>query len=96
MAQVLDSFMNKPVNIVTNDGRIIIGTLKGFDQTINLILDDSHERVFSSTDGVEHVLLGLYIVRGDNVVLIGEIDEEVDKSINFSQIKAEPLSAAKT
>jgi hypothetical protein len=43
------------------------GLLKGFDQTINLILDESHERVFSSTSGVEQVVLGLYIIRGDNM-----------------------------
>lgn len=41
--------------------------LKGYDQTINIILEDSHERVFSATSGVEQVALGLYIVRGDNV-----------------------------
>lgn len=46
------------------------GTLKGFDQTINLILDESHERVFSSSQGVEQVVLGLYIVRGDNVYVL--------------------------
>ncbi|XP_043565535.1 LSM8 homolog, U6 small nuclear RNA associated isoform X2 [Chiloscyllium plagiosum] len=55
------------VAVVTADGRMIVGTLKGFDQTINLILDESHERVFSSQQGVEQVVLGLYIVRGDNV-----------------------------
>lgn len=43
------------------------GTLKGFDQTVNIILDDSHERVYSATQGVEQVVLGLHIVRGDNV-----------------------------
>eukprot|EP00116_Pleurobrachia_bachei_P016951 sb/3477213/ len=43
------------------------GTLKGFDQTVNLILDDAHERVFSGNQGVEEVPLGLYLVRGDNV-----------------------------
>ena len=43
------------------------GTLKGFDQTINLILDESHERVYSSASGVEQVVLGLYIIRGDNM-----------------------------
>lgn len=43
------------------------GTLKGFDQTINLILDESHERVYSNTQGVEQVVLGLYIIRGDNM-----------------------------
>ena len=96
MAQVLDAYINKSVNIVTADGRIIIGTLRGFDQTINIILDDSHERVFSATDGVEQVLLGLYIIRGDNVALIGEIDEELDKNIDFSRIRADPLPASKT
>ncbi|CAF0731822.1 unnamed protein product [Adineta steineri] len=96
MAQVLDSYINKSVNIVTADGRIIIGTLRGFDQAINIILDDSHERVFSSTDGVEQVLLGLYIIRGDNVALIGEIDEELDKNIDFPGIRADPLPPSKT
>lgn len=43
------------------------GTLKGFDQTINLILDESHERVYSTVTGVEQVVLGLYIIRGDNM-----------------------------
>ena len=50
------------------------GTLKGFDQTVNLILDESHERVFSSGSGVEQVILGLYIIRGDNMwVLTGKL-----------------------
>ncbi len=31
----------------------VLGTLKGFDQTINLILDETHERVFSSSQGIE-------------------------------------------
>lgn len=46
------------------------GTLKGFDQTINLILDDSHERVYSLTQGVEQVVLGLHIIRGDNMLVL--------------------------
>ncbi|RXM30468.1 U6 snRNA-associated Sm-like protein LSm8 [Acipenser ruthenus] len=69
------------------------GTLKGFDQTINLILDESHERVFSSTQGVEQVVLGLYIVRGDNVAVIGEIDEETDSALDLGNIRAEPLNS---
>lgn len=46
---------------------LLQGTLKGFDQTVNLILSSSHERVFSSGAGVEVVQLGLYIIRGDNM-----------------------------
>ena len=65
--------------------------LQGFDQTINLILDDSHERVFSSSEGVEHVVLGLYIIRGDNVALIGEIDEVMDVRFKTIARRSQPL-----
>ncbi|XP_041377157.1 U6 snRNA-associated Sm-like protein LSm8 [Gigantopelta aegis] len=93
MASALESYINKTVSVVTADGRIIVGTLKGFDQTINLILDESHERVFSLTQGMEQVVLGLYIVRGDNVAIIGEIDDDTDSSMDFNNIKAEPLNS---
>ncbi len=43
------------------------GNLQGFDQTINIVLNESHERVFSATSGVDQVVLGLYIIRGDNM-----------------------------
>jgi len=92
MASALEMFVNKIVEIVTADGRIIVGTLKGFDQTINLILDESHERVYSSGQGVEQVILGLYIVRGDNVAVIGEVDDDTDNNLDFQTIRAEPLS----
>ena len=46
------------------------GTLKGFDQTVNIILSGSHERVYSTTSGVEQVQLGLYIIRGDNMCVM--------------------------
>lgn len=92
MASGLEGYINHTVTVVTAEGRVITGTLKGFDQTINLILDDSHERVYS-TAGVEQVNLGLNIVRGDNVALIGEVDEEVDKRIDWTEIHVDPLSA---
>ncbi|KAI4454567.1 lsm1 [Holotrichia oblita] len=92
MASDLDSFVNHTVSIITSDGRNFIGTLKGFDQTINLILDESHERVYSTTTGVEQVMLGLHIIRGDNVAIVGLVDEDLDNRLNLSSIKAEPLN----
>ena len=53
MAAMLDGMVDKVVQIVTNDGRNIVGMLKGFDQTTNVILDECHERVFSPDAGVE-------------------------------------------
>ena len=34
---------------------------------MNLILEQSHERVFSEDKGVVRNTLGLYIIRGDNM-----------------------------
>ncbi|CAH0549028.1 unnamed protein product [Brassicogethes aeneus] len=93
MASGLDAFVNHTVSIITSDGRNFIGTLKGFDQTINIIIDESHERVYSTTTGIEQVMLGLHIIRGDNVAIIGLIDEDVDNRLNLANIKAEPLNA---
>ena len=60
-------FANKQVSIITNDGRNYSGTLKGYDQAVNVILEHSHERVFSLDEGVQQNPLGLYIIRGDNI-----------------------------
>ncbi|KAJ3158747.1 hypothetical protein HK101_001229 [Irineochytrium annulatum] len=92
----LHSFVEKQVEVVTNDGRVILGILKGLDQTTNLILAKAVERVFSSTEGAEEVPLGLYIIRGPNVALVGELDVEVDENINWEAIKAAPLKLIKS
>lgn len=47
----------------------------GNDQVQNLILNDAVERVYSPDTNVEEVPLGLYVIRGDNLCLIGEFDE---------------------
>merc|ERR1712110_69116 len=91
MASELTNYVNQIVEIVTWDGRLIVGTLKGFDQNINLILNESHERVFSTTTGVEKVPLGLYVIRGDTVAMVGEVNQEVDNLLDFNSIKAAPI-----
>ena len=73
--------------------RNFVGTLKGFDQQINLILEDTHERVYSTNAGVEQVVLGLHLVRGDNIAVIGEVDEEIDKRIDLNNVRAEPIAS---
>ena len=39
------------------------------------------------------VVLGLHIVRGDNIAVVGEIDEDIDARLDLHNIKAEPLNA---
>lgn len=43
------------------------GTLRGFDQNVNCILEDSRERAFAPDGPMTEAALGLYIIRGDNM-----------------------------
>ncbi|KAG7666695.1 hypothetical protein Ndes2526B_g04830 [Nannochloris sp. 'desiccata'] len=87
----LGPYVDGTVTVLTNDGRHLVGTLRGYDQATNLILDECHERVYQDTAGVETIVLGLYVVRGDNIAVIGELDEDLDSQIDLTQIKASPL-----
>lgn len=86
-----DACNDQTVNIITSDGKSIVGTLKGIDNGINIILDDSHERVFSTNQGVEKHHLGLCVIRGENVALIGQVDREIDNQMDLNKCKAKPL-----
>lgn len=66
------------------------GFLRGADQVINIVLEECQERIYSDS-GVEQVPLGLFIVRGDNVAVIGEIHEETENKIDFSLLRGSAL-----
>ncbi|KNC48286.1 small nuclear ribonucleoprotein splicing factor [Thecamonas trahens ATCC 50062] len=88
---LLHQYLHQTVSVITNDGRVLVGVLKAFDQVTNVVLDECHERVYSLDAGVTTLPLGVYILRGDNVAMIGAIDEELDASLDLSQIRAAPL-----
>ena len=64
--KVLDESINKKVLIKLKGGKTITGMLQGFDQHMNLLLDQSEE-IPSEGDSKE---LGTIVVRGDNVIMI--------------------------
>ncbi|KAL5127185.1 Sm-like protein LSM8 [Glycine soja] len=43
-----------------------------------------------TTEGVQ-LVFGLYINRGDNISVVGELDEDLDSSMDFSKLRAHPL-----
>ena len=90
-AQLLEQYSNQRVIVMTMDGRVLLGVVKGFDPQCNLVLTKCTERIFSSGQGVDTMEHGMYIVRGDNVASIGEIDEDIDAAVNWAEIQAEPL-----
>ncbi|KAG2128735.1 hypothetical protein DEU56DRAFT_818815 [Suillus clintonianus] len=87
----LQGYVDRRVLLVLQDGRAIVGVLAGYDQKSNVVLSDSKERIYSIDEGVEEVELGLYLVKGDMIVLIGEIDEAMDQAVDLASIRAEPI-----
>ncbi|EWC48794.1 hypothetical protein DRE_00099 [Drechslerella stenobrocha 248] len=97
----LSAYIDKTVTVITSDGRTLIGTLVGHDQTTNLILQHTRERIFQPLDTdigttpsevIEH---GLYLIRGDNVLLCGLVDEKMDAEIDWTKVRAEPFGTVK-
>ncbi len=64
--KILDESINKVVLIKLKGNKTIRGNLLGFDQHMNLLLDQSEE-IPSEGDSKE---LGTIVVRGDNVIMI--------------------------
>ncbi|KAK1740383.1 U6 snRNA-associated Sm-like protein LSm8 [Skeletonema marinoi] len=89
MASTLSELTNKSITLLTCDGRLITGTLLGYDQLQNLILKQSYEKVYSMEAPVEKVELGLFVVRGDNVAVISEVTTADDGK--DEDVRAEPI-----
>eukprot|EP00892_Ulva_mutabilis_P005282 jgi/Ulvmu1/3125/UM015_0165.1 len=87
----IKAYIDSRVLVMTSDGRIYVGVLKACDQATNLVLDQTIERIYSSDEGVKSQQIGLYVLRGDHVVSVGEIDEDLDKTIDLERIRAEPI-----
>ena len=71
--KVLDESINKVVLIKLKGDKTIRGNLHGFDQHMNLLLDQSEE-IRSEGDSIT---LGTIVVRGDNVIMISPPPKEV-------------------
>lgn len=56
------------------DGRKLIGILRSFDQFANVLLEKSVERIVVGNQYGD-IELGVQVVRGENVVFMGRLDE---------------------
>ncbi len=64
--QILEESLEKTVLVKLKGGKSLRGKLKGFDQHLNLVLEETED----ITGGEATKKLGLIIVRGDNVIMI--------------------------
>ena len=85
--------LDRRLLVILRDGRHLVGTLRTFDQFANMVLQDTFERrilitVNTKTESMggsnsmcyqTDIELGLLVVRGENVVIFGELnDNEVN------------------
>jgi U6 snRNA-associated Sm-like protein LSm1 len=70
--------LDKKLLVILRDGRKLVGILRSFDQFANVVLEQAIERIMVGELYCD-LPLGLYIIRGENVVLIGELDLEKEE-----------------
>ncbi len=61
----LNEHLNDEVELLLKDGSTITGTLIGYDDHMNLVLEDTEERKED-----KHRRIGTIVLRGNNVVTI--------------------------
>ncbi|KAF2209674.1 hypothetical protein CERZMDRAFT_46629 [Cercospora zeae-maydis SCOH1-5] len=94
----LNSYLNKKVLLILIDGRCMVGNLISCDQVTNLALENCVERIIKSPEDdedSEEEARGLFMVRGDNVVVCGLVDEELDGKIDWSKVKGSEIGGTK-
>lgn len=62
---LLEKSMNRKISLLLKDNRILEGKLTGYDDYMNMVLEDTEERTSDQTRR-----LGTVILRGNNVVSI--------------------------
>jgi len=95
MTSYVESLVDQVVTVITTEGRVFTGYLKSFDQSMNLSLKDCYEKIYSKEEAVSFLKMGLYMIRGDNVAIVSEVDELLEKQIDYSSVKAEQLKEMK-
>lgn len=91
MSIYVDNLIGQQVQVISIEGRVFIGVLVSFDNSMNILIKNCLEKIFSEKEGVKIEKMGLYMLRGDNVAIISELDESLEKNKKLSEIKGNPL-----
>ncbi|KAL8773334.1 MAG: hypothetical protein Q9209_001728 [Squamulea sp. 1 TL-2023] len=81
----LTKYMDKEITVKFNGGREVIGILKGYDQLMNLVLDDVKETLRDDAGNETTRPLGLIVARGTLLVLISPLDGSEQIENPFTQ-----------
>ncbi|XP_035737737.1 U6 snRNA-associated Sm-like protein LSm1 isoform X2 [Vespa mandarinia] len=76
--------------VLLRDGRTLIGYLRSVDQFANIVLHRTIERIHVGKEYGD-IPRGIFIVRGENVVLLGEIDREKEKDLPLTEVSVDDI-----
>ncbi|CAF0720402.1 unnamed protein product [Brachionus calyciflorus] len=82
--------VDKQLMVILRDGKTLIGFLRSIDQYANLLLSNTIERIHVGNKYGD-IPRGVYIVRGENVVLIGEVDFSKNCKIDMIKVSVDEI-----
>ncbi|KAJ6598658.1 hypothetical protein B0H10DRAFT_2167580 [Mycena sp. CBHHK59/15] len=68
----LSKYVNERIRVKFTGGREVSGILKGYDQLLNLVLDEVEEEILEPE--VHRRSLGLTVLRGPTITLLSPVD----------------------
>jgi len=89
VGQLFDE-LDKRLVVYLRDGRTLIGTLRTIDQFANLVLHRTIERIHVG-QRYGDIERGVIIVRGENVVLLGQWCPERDARSGLTEVSVEEI-----
>lgn len=87
--------IDKKQLVVLRDGRILIGYLRSVDQFANLVLHQSVERIHVNSMYGD-IPKGIFVVRGENVVLLGEVDPDNEERDGLEKVSIATILDARS
>uniref|UniRef100_A0A0V0G929 U6 snRNA-associated Sm-like protein LSm1 n=1 Tax=Triatoma dimidiata TaxID=72491 RepID=A0A0V0G929_TRIDM len=85
--------IDKKLMVVLRDGRTLIGYLRSIDQFANLVLHKTIERIHVGKEYGD-IPRGVFVVRGENVVLLGEVALEKEMNLPLKKVSINDILEA--
>ena len=73
----LKKYMDKRLQLKLNGNRHVTGVLRGFDQFMNLVLDEAVEEASAT----EKNTIGMVVIRGNSIVMIEALEKLWDAGV---------------
>ncbi|KAF8513400.1 hypothetical protein JB92DRAFT_2924209 [Gautieria morchelliformis] len=81
----LSKYVNEKIRVKFTGGREVLGILKGYDQLLNLVLDEVEEELIEPEPHKR--TLGLVVLRGPTITLLSPVDgsEEIENPFSSAE-----------